>query len=283
MHERRLPPWLKRPVDTDRRFFTVRRKVQESGLATVCESAACPNRGECAGHGFLTVMILGDTCTRSCGFCGVRRGAPAPPDPTEPTRVAHLLSSLGLRYVVLTSVDRDDLPDGGAAHWAATLRLVRGTCPTATIEALVPDFKGSPASLDTVLSSGPDVLAHNVETVASLQERVRPQASYERSLRVLETAAARGFLTKSGFMVGLGEALHEIDATLRDLASVGVGAVTVGQYLQPRRDRLPVVRYWAPEEFDAIRDMAKAYGLQVEAGPFVRSSYRADAAHATVT
>lgn len=276
MREDPRPTWLKRPLGTDASLFALRRTVRESGLATVCESASCPNRGECWSRGFLTVMILGDTCTRACRFCGVARGVPSPPDPDEPARVAGLLSGLGLRYIVLTSVDRDDLDDGGAAHWAAAIASVREACPAAKVEALIPDFSGSAAALGAVLASKPDVVAHNVETVASLHEIVRPQADYRRSLRVLAAAASRGFVTKSGLMVGLGETRAQVIETLRDLAHAGVSLVTVGQYLQPSRDRLPVSRFWSPGEFDSIRSEGESAGLVVHAGPLVRSSYRAD-------
>jgi lipoic acid synthetase len=258
-------------------MFAVRRLVRRSGLATVCESASCPNIAECWSRGFLTVMILGDLCTRGCRFCGVSRGIPSSPDPGEPERVGALLAALSLRYVVLTSVDRDDLDDGGARHWAATIRAVRAACPSVVIEGLIPDFKGSTTALDIVVDARSDVLAHNVETVAKLQAAVRPQADYRRSLGVLGHAAGRGGLTKSGFMVGLGETMTEVIDTMHDLAGVGVSLVTVGQYLQPAHDRLPVARYWSPAEFDDIRKAGTSIGLDVQAGPLVRSSYRADA------
>jgi lipoic acid synthetase len=278
MRDERRPDWLRRSIGSDASLFGLRRTLRRSGLATVCESASCPNRGECWSRGFLTVMILGDVCTRACRFCGVSRGSPAAPDLDEPARVAALLAGLKLRYVVLTSVDRDDLDDGGAGHWAATIEAVKAACPSVMVEALIPDFRGSREALRTVLASRPDVLAHNVETVASLQSAVRPQADYRRSLSVLVDAAADGFATKSGFMVGLGETIGEVRQTLRDLVDAGVSMVTVGQYLQPARDRLPVSRYWAPAEFEEIRTAGVALGLEMQAGPFVRSSYRADAA-----
>ncbi|MBN1425132.1 lipoyl synthase [Candidatus Fermentibacteria bacterium] len=276
MSEMRRPSWLKRPIGKDPEFFALRRMVRASGLATVCESASCPNLGECWSRGFLTVMILGDTCTRACRFCGVAHGTPGPLDREEPIRVAKLLAGLNLRYVVLTSVDRDDLPDGGSGLWAATIHAVRTACPEVYVEALISDFGGATPALDRVIEAWPDVLSHNVETVESLQRTVRPQASYRRSLGVLERAAARGCVTKSGLMVGLGETMEEVTQTLRDLAATGVKMVTVGQYLRPSAACLPVARYWPPEEFDEIRKTAVSLGLDAQAGPLVRSSYQAD-------
>jgi lipoic acid synthetase len=248
-------------------------------LHTVCQSAHCPNQGECFARGTATFLILGNTCTRSCGFCAVGQGTPAAPDPAEPRRVAEAAARLGLRHVVVTSVTRDDLPDGGSGHFAATIAAVRAACE-ATVEVLTPDFQGSAGSLTRVLEARPDVYNHNVETVPRLYPRVRPQASYERSLELLRRAAAHGhgIMPKSGLMVGLGESHGEAVAVMKDLRRVGCEALTVGQYLRPSPAHLPVERFVPPEEFDQYRDEAKVLGFSVvAAGPFVRSSYHADA------
>jgi lipoic acid synthetase len=221
-------------------------------------------------------MILGDICTRSCRFCGVSHGLPSPPDANEPSRVAELISRLELAYVVVTSVDRDDLPDGGASHWAETIRRLRTTVPETKVEALIPDFEGEIEAQETVLMASPDVLSHNVETVEALQSRIRPHARYRWSLGLLQRAATEGLITKSGLMVGLGETKAQIRDTLRDLADVGVSMVTVGQYLQPSERSVPVARYWALDEFEEIEHDAEALGLALLAGPLVRSSYLAD-------
>ena len=246
-------------------------------LHTVCESASCPNIGECWSRRALTVMILGGVCTRSCRFCDVPTGRPAPPDPDEPRRVAETLAALGLRHTVITCVDRDDLPDGGAAHWAATIRAVKARCPDMTLEALTGDFRGDPAAVDTVLAAGPDVFAHNLETVPRLSRQVRVQASYPRSYQVLARAKQRGAVTKTGLMLGLGETPGEVREVLRDARAVGVDIVTLGQYLSPSREHLPVARYVPPDELAALRAEALEMGFpHVEAGPLVRSSYHAD-------
>jgi lipoic acid synthetase len=275
------PDWLRVRLPHGESYFRLRSLVKEQGLHTVCESAACPNIGECWGRGTATFMLLGDTCTRSCGFCDVRTGRPGPPDAGEPERVARAIAALGLRYAVITSVNRDELADGGARHWAETVRAVRRLNPGCGIETLVPDFQGDLAALDTVLDARPGVLAHNVETVPRLHRRVRPQADYARSLDILEHAARRGFVAKSGLMLGLGEEVGEIRQVLRDLAGRGCSVVTLGQYLRPSRHHLPIVRYVPPVEFDQWRTEGLAAGLRhVEAGPLVRSSYYADRAAA---
>lgn len=219
-------------------------------------------------------MLLGEICTRSCGFCAVKTGKPLPPDPEEPHRIADAVSRLGVRHVVLTSVNRDELADGGANIFAATIRAIRETNPTVTVEGLIPDFQGE--ALETLLAVRPDVLSHNVETVPRLYRRVRPQAKYERSLNVLRAAHTANLFTKSGLMVGFGETLDELNAVLHDLADTGCNAVTIGQYLQPTPTHLPVTHYYSPEEFALLREMASQAGIQhVEAGVFVRSSYHA--------
>jgi lipoic acid synthetase len=274
----------------------VRRLMRELRLATVCESARCPNRGECLGSGTATLLILGDVCTRRCGFCAIAKGTPGPPDRGEPAAVAEAIRRLGLSYAVVTSVTRDDLPDGGAGQFAATVRAIRalgeGLPPDSVagfgasrpaareipVEALIPDFAGKPGALETVLAAGPAVLNHNLETVPRLYPRVRPGAGYARSLLLLRRAreTAPEITTKSGLMVGLGEDFDEVVAVMRDLSTAAVSALTVGQYLQPDRGSLPVERYWRPEEFAALEDAGRAAGIaQVKAGPLVRSSYQA--------
>ena len=248
------------------------------GLHTVCQSARCPNLGECFARGTATFLLLGDVCTRDCRFCAVAHGRPAPPDGDEPARLARAASMLGLRHVVLTSVTRDDLPDGGAGHFSAAIAALRAALPGATVEVLVPDFQGSAAALELLLRARPDVLNHNVETVPRLYPEVRPQADYRRSLNLLVRAgrAAPGLLTKSGLMVGLGERREEVLDVLRDLQAAGVGAVTIGQYLQPTRGHLSVQEYLAPEAFADYARAAREIGLgHVLSGPLVRSSYHA--------
>jgi lipoic acid synthetase len=270
----------------------VRRLMRELRLETVCESARCPNRGACLGSGTATFLILGEVCTRRCGFCAIAKGTPGPPDPGEPAAVAEAARRLGLSYAVVTSVTRDDLPDGGAWQFAATVRAIRRTSsdrPPAPgegskaaretpVEVLVPDFAGKPVALETVLAAGPAVLNHNLETVPRLYPRVRPGADYARSLSLLRRAReiAPDTTTKSGLMVGLGEQVDEVVAVMHELAAAGVSALTVGQYLQPNRGSLPVESYRRPEEFAALEDAGRAAGIaRVKAGPLVRSSYRA--------
>jgi lipoic acid synthetase len=279
----RKPGWVLPTARDPAGGHSVRRTMRELGLETVCESARCPNRGECLGEGTATFLILGGVCTRRCGFCAVAKGAPARPDPREPEAVAAAAARLGLAYAVVTSVTRDDLPDGGASHFAATVRAIREARPGTPVEVLVPDFAGAPGALDAVLAAGPAVLNHNVETVPRLYARVRPGAGYERSLALLRRSRqlAPAIPTKSGLMVGLGEETGEVEAVVRDLAAAGVSALTVGQYLQPGRDNLPVERYLAPAEFAALAAFARAAGIaHVAAAPLVRSSYRARELHA---
>jgi lipoic acid synthetase len=274
---RRHPEWIKVKLPTKPTFFEVQKMVRELELHTVCESASCPNIGECWSRRALTIMILGDICTRSCRFCDVTTGRPLPPDPDEPRRVAEMLSRLDLEHTVITCVDRDDLKDGGAAHWAETIRAVKAACPSMTLEILAGDFKGETEHVDTVLSAEPDVFAHNLETVPRLSRQVRVQASYPRSYKILEHAHQRGAITKTGLMLGLGETIEEIEDVLRDVHRLGVDIVTLGQYLQPSPKHLPVARYVLPAEFDALRAFALELGIpHIEAGPLVRSSYHAD-------
>jgi lipoyl synthase len=277
------PPWIRARLPTGPVYFDLRQRVHSLGLHTVCESASCPNLGECWSAKSLTIMILGGVCTRSCKFCDVPTGRPLPPDPDEPARVATMLAELGLAHTVITCVTRDDLPDGGAAHWAATIRAVKERCPAMVLEALVSDFKGDTNAVDCVLDAGPDVFAHNLETVPRLARQVRVQADVARSLRVLHHASHRGALTKSGLMLGLGETLDEIRATLADLRNAGVEILTLGQYLRPSRQHLPVERHVTPVEFQQLQAEALAMGFaHVESGPLVRSSYHASNQHALV-
>jgi lipoic acid synthetase len=274
----RHPPWIKARMPSGETYMDVRALVHGLALHTVCESASCPNIGECWNHRALTIMILGGICTRSCQFCDVPTGRPEPVDPDEPRRVALALQTLRLRHTVITSVDRDDLADGGAAHWAATIRAVRAACPEMTLEVLTGDFKGRTDDVDTVLAAAPHIFSHNLETVPRLSKQVRVQARYDRSYAVLEHARRRGSaLVKTGLMLGLGEELDEVRAVLADLRALGVDIVTLGQYLRPSRNHLPVARYVHPDEFAALKAEAQALGFRhVEAGPLVRSSYHAD-------
>lgn len=269
-------PWLKVKLPHGDNYVELKQLVRDKRLHTVCESASCPNIGECWNQKTATFMILGDVCTRSCGFCDVKTGRPQGLDGEEPIRVAEAVKLLRLNHAVLTSVNRDELPDGGAAIWAATIRQVRALNPGCTVEALVPDFEGLEASLLTVLQAKPDILAHNTETVPRLYRTVRPQAKYPRSLELLQRAKKQGFVTKSGLMVGLGEAWEELCQVMRDLCAVHCDILTIGQYLQPSRQHLPVLRIYTPEEFQHLRQEGLAYGFRhVEAGPLVRSSYHA--------
>jgi len=268
---RRHPEWIRAQLPTKPAFFELRAMVKELGLHTVCESASCPNIGECWTRRALTIMILGDICTRSCRFCDVTTGRPLPPDPDEPRRVAELLGKLGLEHTVITCVDRDDLADFGAAHWAETIRAVKAACPTMTLEVLAGDFKGATEHADVVLDADPDVFAHNLETVPRLSRQVRVQASYARSYKILEHARKRGAVTKTGLMLGLGETRDEIEEVLRDVASLGVDIVTLGQYLSPSKQHLPIERYAHPSEFAELEVYARSVGITL-----VRSSYHAD-------
>ena len=274
---RRHPPWLKVRAPGGPEFAETMATVRELRLHTVCQEARCPNIGECWGHRTATFMLLGDICTRNCGFCAVTHGRPLAVDPAEPLRVASAVARLGLRHVVVTSVNRDDLADGGAAHFAATARAIKRLLEGCRVEVLVPDFQGNLDSVAEVVASPIDVFNHNLETVPRLYRRVRAGARYARSLGVLEAARARdGLLTKTGLMLGLGEAQNELVSVFRDLRGVGCDVLTLGQYLRPSGDHLPVERYVPPEEFAALRAEALALGFRhVEAGPLVRSSYHA--------
>jgi lipoic acid synthetase len=275
---RRHPAWLKVRAPGGPGFTETRATVRSLGLHTVCEEARCPNIGECWGHRTATFMLLGDTCTRNCAFCAVSHGRPLLVDPEEPQRVAEAVAALGLRHVVVTSVNRDDLRDGGAAHFAATARCIKALVPQTRVEVLVPDFQGDAAAVRTVVASPIDILNHNIETVPRLYKRVRPGARYDRSLTLLaEGRAARpDCLTKAGLMLGLGESRDEITRVFNDLRHVECDILTLGQYLRPSPAHLPIARYVTPGEFDELREEALAAGFRhVEAGPLVRSSYHA--------
>jgi lipoic acid synthetase len=275
---RRHPPWLKVRAPGGPGYLETARVVQDLGLHTVCQEARCPNLGECWGHKTATFMLLGDTCTRNCSFCAVSHGKPLTIDPHEPERVGEAVAALGLRHVVVTSVNRDDLPDGGAGHFARTVEAIHRAASGCRIEVLVPDFQGRLASVATVVATPVAVFNHNVESVPRLYRRVRPGAKYERSLAVLEAARdPLGIrLTKTGLMLGLGETKDELCRVFSDLRAVGCDILTLGQYLRPSADQLPVERYLTPEEFAALGDEARMLGFRhVESGPLVRSSYHA--------
>ena len=276
----RKPPWFKVPPPGGERYLELTKLIRDENLHTVCQEAACPNVGECWERGTATFMILGDTCTRRCGFCNVKTGKPTWNDPLEPARVARTIARMGLRHAVITSVDRDDLPDKGARIWAAVVRQVRRQAPGCKVECLTPDFQGQEMPLATVLAERPDVFNHNVEVVPRLYPVARRGSTWQRSLRVLRNAKAMGageVVTKSGLMVGLGETHDEMVAAFADLREAGVQVLTVGQYLRPSERHLPVVRYWHPDEFKALEDAAYALGFDhIAAGPLVRSSYHAD-------
>jgi lipoic acid synthetase len=273
------PPWLKVRFPAGGNYERLRLLMREQDLHTVCEEARCPNIGDCWSRGTATFMILGDTCTRSCGFCAVRTGRPGTLDTAEPRRVALAIQRMELKHAVITSVNRDELADGGAGIFAETIRWTRRLSPETTVEVLIPDFKGDWEALATVLAARPEILNHNTETVPRLYRLVRPQAVYTRSLELLRRAREidPGTLTKSGVMVGLGETKEELLSVFEALREAGVDVLTVGQYLRPTPTHLPVVRYWEPSQFDELRSAAKAIGFRhVEAGPLVRSSYHAD-------
>ncbi len=281
----RLPDWLKVKVGKQAAAQSTRELVDGRRLCTVCQSARCPNIGECFSRGTATFMLMGDVCTRDCRFCAVRHSTtgPAPLDPDEPRRVAEAAAYMGLDFVVVTSVTRDDLPDGGAGHFATTIRAIRELRPEAGIEVLTPDFKGDTRSVDTVIAARPTVFNHNVETVREMSGVLRPQADHSRSLQVLSYANGNwpGVVVKSGFMVGVGETDEQVRELLGQLAAAGCHIVTIGQYLQPTRRHHPVDRYVHPDQFAAYARWAEEAGIiEVNAGPFVRSSYRAAASAA---
>lgn len=271
------PDWLKVRLPTGESYQRVKALVDEHDLHTVCESAACPNRGECWSRGTATFMILGNICTRSCGFCNVITGRPTELDLDEPKRVAEAVARLKLKYAVITSVNRDELKDGGASVWAETIKETKRLSPETQVEVLIPDFCGNWDALNTVLDAGPDVLNHNIETVPRLYLQVRPQGRFERSLELLARAKKRGFVTKSGLMMGLGESDDEVIEVLKEWRKVECDLITLGQYMQPTAKHLPVDRWVEPETFKRINEIGMSMGFRnVFAGPLVRSSYHAD-------
>ena len=275
---KRLPGWLKTPLPKKNNFFRLKSLVQKYNLNTVCESASCPNIGTCWDAGTLTFMILGDSCSRACKFCDVATGSLITPNPNEPKIIAETLSKLNLRYAVITSVDRDDLIDGGAEHWVKTIQNIRIQCPEIKIETLIPDFQGKMSLVEKICEAKPDVLAHNLETVKSLQSTIRPQCRYDWSLDTLMTAANKNnLIVKSSLMLGLGEKEEEVISCMKDLVDVGCQILSLGQYLRPSPQHLEVVEFIHPDQFLRYKNMGESLGLaHVEAGPLVRSSYLAD-------
>jgi lipoic acid synthetase len=271
------PKWLKVKLPTGENYKKVRALVTEHKLHTICESGSCPNMGECWGEGTATFMILGNICTRSCGFCNVKTGRPLAVDTFEPGRVAQSVKLMEVKHAVITSVDRDDLKDGGSDIWAQTIRAIRHQSPTTTMETLIPDFAGKWDNLQVLIDVAPEIVSHNIETVRRLTKQVRIQAKYDRSLEVLSRLKAGGMKTKSGIMLGLGETHEEIIESMQDLANVGVDILTIGQYLQPSAKHLPVVEFVTPERFEVYRVLGLEMGFRyVESGPLVRSSYHAE-------
>lgn len=275
--EFRKPSWIRMKIPSGETFREVNEIVRDNGLHTVCESARCPNLGECWARGTATIMILGEICTRACGFCAVKTGRPQGLDTAEPERVGAAVAKMGLRHVVITSVNRDDLSDGGAAIWSRTIECVRRDNPGTTIEVLIPDLMGNWSALAEIWAAAPEILAHNLETVERLTPLVRTRALFDRSCELLERSAAAGMRTKTGFMLGLGEEEDEIRSALLRAAAVGVRIVTLGQYLRPSVNHLPVKRWVHPDEFRRWKDEGESFGIaHVESGPMVRSSYHAE-------
>ncbi len=273
----RKPSWLKMKMPGGQEYLKLLAMVNDRKLHTVCQEARCPNMGECWSSGTATLMILGDVCTRSCGFCNIATGRPTTLDLDEPRRVGEAVRLMNLRHVVITSVNRDELSDGGAQVWADTLAEIRRQSPATSVEVLIPDFCGDWDALQLVLDQKPDILNHNIETVPRLYRRVRPQAKYARSLELLGIARQQGFVSKTGMMLGLGETADEIDSVLDDLVSISCEILTLGQYLQPTQKHLPVERWVSPEEFKDWKQRGEARGIRhVESGPLVRSSYHAE-------
>jgi lipoic acid synthetase len=273
----RRPEWLKVRAPGGDSYAHIKSMMRSKKLHTVCEEAHCPNIGECWHHGTATFMILGDTCTRSCGFCAIKTGRPFHTNQEEPFEVADSVSKMGITHAVITSVNRDELEDQGSTIWAQTIVEVKNQNPTVRVEVLIPDFKGDEVCLQRVLDAGPHVLNHNMETVPRLYTTVRPQAKYERSLSVLEYSKKAGFLTKTGIMVGIGETFDEVIEVMKDLVAINVDIMTIGQYLQPTKEHLPVDRYVTPVEFESYKRIGKELGFRhVESGPLVRSSYHAE-------
>ncbi len=273
----RRPDWMKIRITTGKNYSELQRLVRHEKLNTVCAEARCPNVYDCWNRRTVTLMILGDICTRSCGFCSIKTGRPLAVDHDEPQRVARAVEAMGLKHCVITSVDRDELPDGGAGIWAATIDAIHERVPSCSVEVLIGDFRGDDGALQTVMDAKPEILAHNMETVRSLAPRIRPQAEYNRSLAVLRNAAEKGMTVKSGIMVGIGETTDEVEELMHDVVETGCRIFTIGQYLQPTRNQVPVDRYVEPHEFDHFKALGLEMGFKVvESGPLVRSSYHAD-------
>jgi lipoic acid synthetase len=274
---RRLPVWLKMQRASGENYTRVKHLVENNHLHTICTSGNCPNIGECWNSGTATFMILGDICTRACKFCATKTGKPFPPDPEEPVRLAESIKTMNLKHCVITSVDRDDLKDGGASFWAEAIRKIKEINPGITIETLIPDFDGKPENIQKIINVSPEVISHNIETVRRLTEIIRTKAKYERSLNVIKYIAERGKVTKSGFIVGLGEYENEIFETMSDLRSAGCSILTIGQYLQPGFDYMEPVDYIKPDKFEEYRSGALKMGFDfVESSPLVRSSFHAE-------
>lgn len=277
MDRTRKPDWLKIKLEAGGNYPKVKKVVEMNKLHTICSSGKCPNIGKCWNMGTATFMILGDICTRSCKFCATKTGKPLPPEPQEPERIADSVHLMQLKHCVITSVDRDDLPDKGAQFWADTIMAIRKKNPETIIEVLTPDFDGVEQYLNIVFNAKPDIFSHNIETVKRLSSQVRSRAKYELSLDVLRQSAAKGLITKSGIMVGLGETEEEVISTMKDMKNVGCQMLTIGQYLQPTHDNLPVKEYITPEQFDKYKRIGLELGFgNVESAPLVRSSYMAE-------
>jgi len=274
----RKPPWIRAQIPGGDAYLAMRENMKVHGLNTVCQEASCPNIGDCWTRGTATIMILGDICTRSCGFCNVRTGKPNPPDYDEPENVGKSIALMGLRHIVITCVDRDDLPDGGAQIWAETIEAVHRLAPETSVEALIGDFKGDKGDLATVIAAKPEILAHNLETVPRMHGAVRPQATYERSMQVLKRISDAGLVCKTGIMVGIGETDEEISTLLADIRDKSnAEIITIGQYLQPSRNHLPIDRWVHPDQFAKYKEVGLKLGFRVvESGPLVRSSYHAE-------
>lgn len=272
----RMPAWLRRPLTSNKQFFSTSQLIDDLELFTVCKEANCPNRQECYSSGTATFLILGETCTRNCRFCNIHPGKTLPLDPQEPQRVAKAAQTLGLKHVVITSVTRDDLPDGGAGHFAAVIGAVRGALPQSTIEVLIPDFQGSEEALHKVIAARPDVINHNIETHYALYSAVRPQADYRQSLELLRRVHVSGNIVKSGLMVGLGETDEQVYEVIRDLHTAGCSIITVGQYLPPSKEHHKLDRYVTPQQFEEYAAYGKSLGVKhMFSAPLVRSSYHA--------
>lgn len=277
LRNNRLPRWMKMERASGSNYTQVKKIVEKNHLHTICTSGNCPNIGECWNAGTATFMILGDICTRACKFCGVKTGKPLPPDPMEPERLAESVKSMGIKHCVITSVDRDDLSDGGAEAWAETIRVVKRVNPEITVETLIPDFDGIEENLQRIIDAGPDVISHNLETVERLTPQIRSRAKYSRSMAVIKYLSSKGVTSKSGIMLGLGETEEEVLKTMDDLFKVGCKVLTLGQYLRPTIHHMEVVDYVTPEKFEVYREAGLEMGFKfVESSPLVRSSYHAE-------